>query len=290
MEPKKTFSQFLSSLFFVALGNFLYALTVKLFLLPLGLVVGGTTGIGLTISNFFPIPLSGFVFIFNLVMLTVGLAILGKQFALTTVASSVLYPFFLEIISRVLGDYVISQDIILCTIFCGIGIGLSLGMVIRCGASTGGMDIPPLVLQKKFHIPVSISLYMFDVIIILSQAFFRPFENILYGILLTIIYTFVLNKVLVIGTTKTQVKIISKKSDEIRLAIMEEVDRGVTMLNGEGGYTRDETQIVLTVISNREIPKVQRVIHAVDPESFMIVSNVTEVRGRGFSLKKDYKA
>ncbi|MBE6008003.1 MAG: YitT family protein [Lachnospiraceae bacterium] len=276
------------SLFFVGIGNFLYALTVKLFLLPPSLVIGGTTGIALTISNFVAIPISGFVFIFNMAMLLVGLIILGKQFALTTVASSVLYPLFLELFNQLLGDYVISNDILLCTIFSGLGIGLSLGMVIRSGASTGGMDIPPLVLNKKLHIPVSVSLYVFDIIIILSQAFFRPVENILYGILLTLIYSMVLNKVMIIGSNKMQIKVISKKSEEIRLAIISQIDRGVTILDGTGGYTGNDTPVILSIVSNREIHKVEKLVHTIDPECFMIISSVNEVRGKGFSLAKKY--
>lgn len=283
---EKQTSTYLSSFLFVALGNFIYALAVKLFVLPANLVLGGTTGIAFTVGNFINIPLSAFVFIFNMIMLVVGLLFLGKKFALTTVASSILYPFFLEILNRVIGDYVLTGDTLLCTIFAGMGIGIALGIVIRSGASTGGMDIPPLVLNKKFKIPVSVGLYFFDSLIILSQCFFRPMESILYAVILTIIYTVILNKVLIIGTTKTQVKIISKKSEEIRKAIMSEVDRGVTMLDGEGGFSRDKTQVVLSVLTNREIPKVEKLIHEIDPESFIVISQVTEVKGHGFSLKK----
>ena len=276
------------SLFFVGLGNLIYALTVKLFLLPPGLVVGGTTGIALTINNFLTIPISGFVFLFNMVMLLIGLLILGKQFALTTVASSILYPFFLEFFNRIFGDYVISNDILLCTIFSGLGIGLALGMVIRSGSSTGGMDIPPLVLNKKLHIPVSVSLYVFDIIIILSQALFRPVENILYGVLLTLIYSMVLNKVIIIGSNKMQIKVISKKSEEIRRAIIHQIDRGVTILEGTGGYTGNDTPVLLSIVSNREIHKVENLVHSIDPECFMIISSVNEVRGKGFSLAKKH--
>ena len=285
MNSKK----FLSSLIFVIIGNFIYALTVKLFLIPCGLVVGGTTGIALTINSLFSISISGFVFIFNMVMLAVGFLFLGKQFALTTVASSILYPAFLEVLNIFIGDYVISSDIMLCTIFSGLGIGLSLGMVIRSGSSTGGMDIPPLILNKKFRIPVSVSLYVFDVLIILSQAFFRPIENILYGILLTVIYTMMLNKVMIIGASKMQIKVISKKSEEIRLAIISRIDRGVTILDGTGGYTGNDTPVLISIVSNREMNKVEKLVHSIDPESFMIISSVNEVRGRGFSIGKNYK-
>ena len=289
MEKSNKILKLLPSLACVILGNFLYALTVKLFLLPSGLVTGGTTGIALTIQHFCKMPISHFVLIFNIIMLIIGYIVLGKQFALTTIASSFLYPFFLELFDRIAGNCVLTEDLLLNTLFTGFGIGISLGIVIRSGASTGGMDIPPLVLQKKFRIPVSVSMYMFDAIIILCQLLFRPIENVLYGIVLLLIYTFVLDKMLLMGTTRTEIKIVSQKSDEIRLAILSQIDRGVTMLDGEGGYLHNKTQIVLSIISNRELPKVEKLIRSIDPESFMVISHVKEVSGRGFSMKKQYR-
>jgi uncharacterized membrane-anchored protein YitT (DUF2179 family) len=271
------------------LGNFLYALAVKLFLLPSGLVTGGTTGIALTIEHLWGVPISGFVLVFNIMMLLIGWAILGRAFALTTIASSFLYPFFLEICNLIFGDLVLTDDLVLCTVFFGGCIGIALGIVIRSGASTGGMDIPPLVLRKLFGIPVSVSLYAFDFCILLLQLSFRPVENVLYGIVLALIYTTVIDKMLMLGQSRTELKIISTRSQEICDAILDQVDRGVTLLNGEGGYTHAESKIVLSVISNRELIKVEKLIHQIDPECFMIVSRVSEVRGRGFSIKKEYQ-
>ena len=277
------------SLISVVIGNFLYALTVKLFLLPAGLVTGGTTGIALTVNHLTGSSISVFVLVFNIAMLIIGFFFLGKAFAATTLASTFLYPLSLELLDRMLGDYTLTQDILLCTIFSGLGIGMALGIVIRSGASTGGMDIPPLVLQKSIRIPVSVSMYAFGVCILLSQALFRPAENILYGVVLVLIYTLVLDKMLLMGATRTEIKVISEKSDEIRDAILTQIDRGVTILNGESGYLHNPSPVILSVISNRELPKVEKVIHKIDPESFIIVSRVSEVRGRGFSLNKRYQ-
>ncbi len=277
------------SLISVIIGNFLYALTVKLFLLPAGLVTGGTTGIALTVNHLTGLPISWFVLAFNILMLALGFFILGKSFAVTTLASTFLYPLSLELLDRVLGDYILTQDILLCTLFSGLGIGIALGIVIRSGASTGGMDIPPLVLHKTLRIPVSVSMYAFDVCILLSQAIFRPAENILYGVVLVLIYTIVLDKMLLMGETRTEVKVISANSDAIRDAILTQIDRGVTILNGESGYLHNPSPVILSIISNRELPKVEKIIHNIDPESFIVVSRVSEVRGRGFSLNKRYQ-
>ena len=271
-------------------GNALYALTVVLFLVPSGLITGGATGIALAFGRLTGLSVSGFLFLFNMTMLVWGWAVLGKKFALNTLASSVLSPAFLALFERLLDGRVLTEDIFLCTIFSGLGIGVALGMVIRAGASTGGMDIPPLVLNKYLHIPVSVSMMVFDMLILCLQAAFSPLQQCLYGIVLVIVYTVVLDKVLIFGTTRTEVKIISRYADEIRDAILSQLDRGVTVLHGEGGYSREQEQVLLSVITNRQLPRLEKLAKLIDPACFMIVSHVTEVSGRGFSLEKDYQA
>lgn len=289
MSKNQNLFQSLFSVLLVIGGNALYALAVKLFLLPAGLVTGGTTGIALAIHHAAGVPISLFVLLFNLAMLVIGYVLLGRQFAVTTVVSTFTYPIALEIFNRLLGDVVITQDILLCTLFSGLGIGFSLGIVIRAGASTGGMDIPPLVLNKYFKIPVSVSLYVFDLCILLAQAIFNPPEMVLYGILLVMVYTIVLDKLMLMGSVRTEVKIISRCSEAIREAILHQLDRGVTVLNGETGYLHQDAQVLLSVISNRELPRVEKIIRKIDPECFMVVSRVSEVRGRGFSMNKEYR-
>ena len=256
-------------------GNALYALTVVLFLVPSGLITGGATGIALGVNRVLGLPVSGVLFAINISMLVLGWMVLGSRFALTTIASTILSPLFLALWERVFADFVLTDDLVLNTIFAGLGVGISLGITIRAGASTGGMDIPPLVLNKWFHLPVS--------------AAFSPLQQCLYGIVMVIVYTVVLDKVLIFGSTRTEVKIISQHADEIREAIFSQLDRGVTILHGEGGYSRNSEQVLLSVVSNRQLPKLEKIAHLIDPTCFMIVSHVTEVSGRGFSLEKDYK-
>ena len=276
----------LLSLMQVLIGNIIYALTVKLFLLPANLISCGTTGIALVVEHLTKIPMSLFILIFNIVMLLVGWAVLGRKFAMTTILSSLFYPIALEVLNRVLGDVQITENILLNVLFAGMGLGLSLGMVIRGGASTGGMDIPPLILNKLFHVPVSASLWVFDFCIMLSQMAFHPLEDLLYGGLLLIVISVTLNKVMLLGTSRTEVKIISEKSLEIRDGILSQVDRGCTLLHGEGGYRQQQTEVILSIVSNHELPKIERLARSIDPACFIIVSRVTEVWGRGFSYDK----
>ena len=269
-------------------GNALYSLTVVLFLIPSGLITGGATGIALAANRLSGLPVSGVLLVVNVVMLVAGWILLGRRFALSTLASTFLSPLTLAVWEKLFENYVLTDDLVLSTIFAGLGIGISLGIVIRSGGSTGGMDIPPLVLQKYFHIPVAASMTVFDLVILLAQALSSPKEQVLYGIVLVFVYSIVLDKVILLGEHRTEVKIISTHTDEIRSVILSELDRGVTLLNAEGGYLRQPGQLLLTVISNRQLPRLEKLVRAIDPACFMVVSEVTEVRGRGFSLEKDY--
>ena len=287
-RQKNTYSKWFS-LFLVVAGNVIYTGAVKLFLLPANLISCGTTGLAMIANHMLGIPMTGFILVFNIVMLGIGWWIMGKKFALTTVFSSLFYPVVLELMNRILGDVYITDNLLLNVLFAGMGMGLGLGIVIRGGASTGGMDIPPLVLNKLFRIPVSASLWTFDFLILMLQMTYHPLEDLLYGILLLMSVSFMLNKVLLLGTSRTEVKIISRHAEKIRDAILSKVDRGVTMLHGEGGYMHIDTEVILSVVSNHEMIKIERLAREIDPDCFMIVNRVMEVWGRGFSHSKQYK-
>ena len=279
----------IKNLFFVLLGNTLYALGVVLFILPNGLITGGTTGLALIAQYSLGIPLTGFVTVFNTLMFLIGWWALGRKFALTTLVSSFYYPFILEIFQRIPSLRQMTNDRLLSAIYAGLLIGLAIGIVIRAGASTGGMDIPPLTLNKKLGLPVSVTMYAFDFSILLGQMLFADREQVLYGILLVLIYTAVLDKVLLFGHSRTQVKIVSKEYEAINQVIIRELDRGSTLLHGETGYLRESIPVVLTVLSDRELPRLTREVSKIDPKAFFVISKVKEAQGRGFTMKKVYR-
>lgn len=281
--------QFLRNSAAIVCGNALYSLSVAAFLEPAGLITGGATGIALAVGRLTGLSVSGFLLFFNLAMLAWGWLVLGRAFAFNTLASSILSPIFLALWERLLAGRGLTDDIVLCTIFSGLGIGAALAIVIRAGASTGGMDIPPLVLQKWFRWPVSVTMMVFDVAIVLGQVPFSPLPQVLYGIVMILTHTIVMDKMLMMGESRTEVKLISSRSEELCEAILSQLDRGVTILNGAGGYTHEPAAVLLSVVSNRELPKLERLVHDIDPACFLIVSRVTEVSGRGFSLDKKYQ-
>ena len=277
------------NLFLILLGNTIYALAVVLFILPDDLITGGTTGLALSFNHFFQIPISLFVFAFNVIMFLAGAVVLGKAFALTTLISTFYYPVILGVLQEVpVLAAGFTDDLMLATICAGLMIGFGIGIVITAGASTGGMDIPPLILNKKIGLPVSVTLYALDVTVLVLQMLFSNREQILYGILLVLIYTVVLDKVLTFGTVQTQVKIISPSYQQITDAIIQQLDRGVSLLHLTTGYLGTEEKMVLTVISNRELPALKRIVSEIDPDAFLTISRIYETRGRGFSLQKKY--
>jgi len=175
-------------LFLILLGNTLYALGVVLFIVPNGLVTGGTTGLALAANHFLNIPISLFVAIFNVCMFGLGYLVLGKQFALSTLLSTIFYPAILSLLENTIGYHALTTDPLLASLCGGVLIGIAIGIVVKNNASTGGMDIPPLVLNKKMGLSVSVGMYGFDVCILLLQTFYTIIEYVIWIILSFSVY------------------------------------------------------------------------------------------------------
>ena len=272
----------------ILLGNTIYALGVLLFIVPNGLITGGSTGLAIAANNVFGISIPLFVSVFNIFMFILGLVILGKEFALTTLISTFYFPFILGVLENTIGYTMMTSDPLLSALFGGVMIGCAIGIVIKCHGSTGGMDIPPLVLNKKFHLPVSATMYAFDFVILLMQVLYTDKEMVLYGIVLVATYTIVLDKVLVFGDAQTQVMIVSKEYEKINHMIHQNLDRGSTLLHSTTGYKKNEYPTIMSVVSNRELPVLNNLVLEIDPDAFMVISKVNEVKGRGFTNKKEY--
>ena len=274
----------------ITLGNLMYALAVNMFIVPNDLITGGTTGLALFFNRTAGIPVSAFVWCFNITMFLWGAWVLGKEFAVSTAASTVIYPLMLSILEWSGAAGFVMEEKLVAVVYAGLLIGAGIGVVMRAGASTGGMDIPALIGKKKWNFNVSFVIYLFDCIILALQVAAADIYSILYGILLIMVYTLVLDKALVMGTAKIQVKIVSREYRKINTLLGERVDCGTTLLHMESGYLHKEQEMILAVISSRDLPKVNQLVLAADPEAFIVVSQINEVRGRGFTLSKVYRA
>ncbi len=280
--------QILKTLPVVVLGNAVMAAGIVLFILPSGLITGGTTGLGIIMEHLTGLSIPVFTAIFNVAMFLVGLVCLGKTFAATTLVSTFVSPVMLAVMQEVVGDYVICEDVLMCALFGGFCVGAAIAIVVRAGSSTGGMDIPPLLLQKFLGIPVSRTLYAFDFVIVCGQALIVAPDMLLYGVVLVVTYTIVIDKLMAMGDAQIQLQIVSDEADAIRKAILQDVDRGVTLLHGQTGYFQRETDVLFTIISPRERHRTEQLIRRIDPKAFIIISHVTRVNGGGFSEAKKH--
>lgn len=284
---KMNWRKSLETIICVLLGNIALAVAVGAFIVPHGIITGGSTGIALTINHYVKGNLSVTIFIVNIILFILGTIVLGKKFALTTLVSTVVYPVFLSIVQAIPGITKLTDHIMLASLYGGAVLGLGIGLVVRVGASTGGTDILALVLHKWFHIPLAVFIYMVDFSVLLCQAFFSNSEQILYGILVLVVAAMALNRVMLMGQSQIQLFIITEKYEEVKEKVLKEIDAGVTMVHIETGYGAKQQKGVLCVIPNRKLYSVNQVVQSVDPKAFITITQINEVRGRGFTIERD---
>lgn len=267
-------------------GNIFLAFGIAAFVIPQGIIMGGATGIGIVLSRHIPLETATIVLILNLLALVLGGVVLGKQFLLTTVAS----PLFLGIVQRIPGIDALTDSMMLSALFGGGIVGISLGLVMRVGASTGGMDVVNLVLHKCLHLPVSVLVYITDIFILGAQALTADPEQILYGIVMLVVETIVLDKVMLLGQSQIQIFAISTEYDAIRKGILKELQAGATMVCIETGLTNRQQRGVLCIIPPRKLYAAQELIHSIDPNAFLTVTQIKEVRGQGFTTERKFSS
>lgn len=284
---KKPWQKNLETVLGVLIGNLLLAFTVAAFMVPHGIIMGGATGLGLTISHYLPLPLSMIILVVNACLFLLGAATLGKKFIITTIASTFLYPACLSIMQAIPGITDLTDNIMLATLYGGALLGIGVGIIVRVGSSTGGTDILALVMNKYLHISVAVLMYIVDFSVLGAQALFSDSEQIMYGILALVLETFILNRVMVMGQSQIQLFVISEKYEEVRERMLKEQDVGVTMVHVETGYGKEQRKAALCIIPNRKLYATNELIHSIDEKAFITISQINEVRGRGFTMARE---
>ncbi len=287
MKKNKKMNKFMTTIAGIVVGNLLLAFTVAAFIVPFGTIMGGATGVSLTISHYLPaVNLSIIVYGVNAVLFILGAVALGKVFIIATVGSAILYPTFLAIVQAIPGIESVTQNMMLATVYAGALLGIGIGIIMRVGSSTGGTDIIAIVLNKYLHIPVAILLYVIDFSVLGAQMLFSDPEQIMYGIILLVLQTFTLNKVMVFGQAQIQMFIVSDKYEEIREKMLKAQDIGVTMVHIESVYGRQEKKAVMCILPNRKVFSAKEKVMEIDEHAFITFQQVTEVHGRGFTLDR----
>ncbi len=300
----------IKSYLIITIGLLCYALGWDVFLIPNNMVGGGVTGISAVLLYAFNIPVSYSFFVINLVLLLIALKVLGKGFGVKTVYAIVVTSLFLEMIPKYLPDVfiqeiAISNGKLLCAIFGGVVSGLGIGLCFSQGGSTGGTDIVALMITKYKNISAGRIILIIDIFIIAS-SFLLPakeivdsagnvigveslgmrFATVLYGYILITACSYTID-LFVSGTKQSlQVFIFSKKYGEIADAIISDIGRGVTLIDAQGWYTKQESKIVMVVVRKTDINMIYKIIKSVDRDAFMSVGSVTGVYGKGFDQIK----
>lgn len=270
----------------IVLGNALLAFAVCAFVVPNNFMLGGTSGIALALQHWLPLPLSAWSAIINAVLFLLGLICMGKKFAATSLLSTVLFPAFMAIFEQLPLGTLFTEDSLTCAIFASTCAGLGLGIVVRVGGSTGGMDIPPCILQKYKGIPVGISLAVFDTVIVLLQVCIHGLDGVLHSVLIILMISAIVNRTVVGGTAKVQIVVISPEYQAIRKHILEQLDGGVTMLDIETGYESNRQEAVFCIVYAKKYPAVRDAVLQIDPKAFIVTTDVKNVNGVGYTLSR----
>ena len=308
MQQKKSFLITFKEYFLITIGLLAYVLGWILFLVPNNMIGGGVTGIASIIQYATGIKIGYTYFVVNMGLLIAALFILGKGFGVKTV-----YAIIFTSVCLNLGQTLMPEDIIqimaidngklMCTIMGGILAGVGIGLTMSQGGSTGGTDIIALIVNKYRNVsPGKMLLYM-DVFIILSSLLVPSYmpdgsvmpwadkiTTVVYGFILIIVMTTVLDLYLSGSKQSVQLFILSSKYEEIADAITNDLHRGVTVLNGKGWYTKKDTQVIMVMTRKSDLNVMLKYVNMIDPNAFMSVSHITGVYGQGFdSLKMNRK-
>lgn len=272
----------------IVFGNALLAFAVCAFVVPCGFMLGGGTGIALALHHFLPaVPLSVWSAIINAVLFIMGWIFMGKGFAMASLLSTVVFPVFMAVFEWLPVGSLFEADILTCALFASVLAGVGIGIVIREGGSTGGMDIPPCILQKYKGIPVGTSMMVFDTAIVLAQVLVMGLGGVLHSILIVFLISSVVNRTVITGERKVQVIIISPEYEKIRGDILGKLDSGATMLNIETGYTAEKQKAVFCITYAKKYPAVRDAALRVDPKAFIVTTDVKNVNGRGYTFARN---
>ena len=282
----------------INIGIFLVALSFTLFLDKNNLIFGGVGGLGVILKNIFgeKIPTSLIMLIINLVLLLFSLIFLGKSFFIKTIYGSIMYPIYALILELVIPDSFypnIQGEFLIFVIAAAIIMGLGLGLAMRYGSSTGGIDILQTILLRYFKVPLSASLIILDGLIMLGGVIsgygpLDPIHLILYGIAYIVISGYVMDNIVFGGFNVRAAYVVTTKYEEIKQAVFSKLDRGITEIYTRGGYSQTDKITLLCVLSNREYYYLRSIALEIDPNAFIFVTKASEVHGEGFTYERKH--
>ena len=265
--------------FQIIFGCFLGAMAYPLFLTPNHISPGGLTGIAMVFNYLFKAPVGTTSLLMNVPLFIIGFRAMGKVFVFRSLIAAVLFSVLIDFIPLP----VATMEPLLGAVFGGVLLGVGLGLILRGGATTGGTDMAARMLHKKFqHISVGTILFSIDCISVLMAGISIEVEYALYALICIYISDKVVDMVFNGVTHEKACYIISNQHEVIKQEIMIKLERGVTVLHAEGGWSRESRPVLLCVLSAQEVGRVKAIVRAADEAAFVFISDAHEVLGEGF--------
>lgn len=250
------------------------------------LAEGGVSGITLILRALFHIDPAYSTLLINIPLILLGGKILGKRALAYTVLGTVSLSVFLWIWQRIPLQINLEHDLLIVSLLAGLIAGVGSGIVYRMGGTTGGSDIIARILEKNHGISMGRSLLAFDVIVLLASLTYIDLKRMMYTLIASYVFSRVIDFILDGGYSAKGILVVSNKSEEIAPLLMTGLQRGVTFLHGEGGFSGVDKKMIYMVVSARELNDVKRIIHEIDEHAFLSILNVHEVEGEGFTYLK----
>ncbi|MDQ0244027.1 uncharacterized membrane-anchored protein YitT (DUF2179 family) [Bacillus fengqiuensis] len=278
----------LSNVFFILLGSAIFAFGLVNFNMQNNLAEGGFTGITLLLYFLFTIDPSITNLVLNIPLFFVGWKLLGRTSFFYTMIGVFSLSLFLWIFQRYPVEMPLTDDMTLASLFAGVFIGIGLGIIFRNGGTTGGVDIIARLVQKYIGWNMGKTMFLFDLVVItLSWLLYLNYKEAMYTLVAVFVAARVIDFMQEGAYSARGATIISSRNDEIAEKIMKEMDRGVTVLKGQGSFSKKDLDVLYCVVSRNEIFRLKQVITSIDPHAFVAVSDVHDVLGEGFTLDEN---
>ncbi|OAB42949.1 YitT family protein [Paenibacillus glacialis] len=268
---------------FIIIGSLIISIGFNLFFLPNGIASGGVSGLSVLVKSWLGLEPAFTQWALNIPLFVLGFLLLGSNYGIRSLLGSMILPLFVLMTK----DWPIpTANPLLASIYGGICVGLGIGLVFRGRGSTGGLMILAQVIQKFSGLSLSLCVVLLDGTVITLAAFVMSMEQALYALVALYITGKVIDTV-ELGFNYTKVAyIISDHTEALADVILKDLDRGLTKLHAQGGYTGDDRTVLMVVVGQNEVRRLKTLVQSVDPGAFVIISNAHEVLGEGFKLQR----
>jgi uncharacterized membrane-anchored protein YitT (DUF2179 family) len=269
----------------ITIGTFITALGMSVFLIPNRIASGGVSGLATVIYYTFGFKVGITMLVINIPLFLLGIKELGMKFIFKTLYATVAFSLFVDLLETFVSPP--TRDLLLSSIYGGLVVGLGLGVVFRFGATTGGTDLAAQIIYRYLRISVGQTLLLIDGLVIILAAFVFGIELALYAFLVVFLTSKVIDLIQEGEGFAKAVFIISDYNSQIGKAILQDLNRGITYLEGRGGFSGRSREIILVVVGRSELSTLKNLVRNIDPRAFVMVSNMNEVLGEGFKSMVD---